>query len=284
MLKLYTTVSKLALPALLLGFTAAHALAAPLCTSAGTLAGLIADGSCQFDDKVFSNFSYDFTGGTTSGKVSSPTVPAPSTVNAVFTDSGTFTHGVPDSVTLTFNLTANNTISNYQSIDLALQYQVNIAFGGNAAMTGVSGNTTAALASSNTTNTVRAVKDSCAGAGYQYGGLGSAPTENCLGFEDDPVYTSTSFAKGTGLTNHVTHGGATTFSTDATVVGAYDEVKLGGGTGTVSSAKTAGVFSFSNTFDQVYVPPSPVPEPGTLTLMGGVLVGLCICIRRLKLV
>lgn len=277
-----TAIRMLVLSGLLMGFTAVNALAAPvLCTSAPNLAALIADGSCLYQDKIFSDFNYSFGGITTNGNVSQPTVPAPNSVNATFTDSGTFTNGIPSSVTLTFSFTNHNTVSNYQILDLQIQYQVNIAAGADANMTGVSGTTTLALSNTGTGNSAKGIKDSCAGAGYEYGGLGSAPSDICdvpPALEDDPVYTVTSWPKGSGLTLQDTRGGSTSFSAPVTVVGAYDEAKLTGGTGTVSSTLVAGVYSFQNTFDQEYVP--PVPEPGTLVLIGGALIGLSGFLRR----
>lgn len=277
----------LALPALLIGITAGNASATPvLCTSAPNLAALITDGSCQYLDKIFTNFAINFSGGHTSGSVSTPTVPPANTVVANFSNSGSFTNGIPSSVTLSFSFTTNNTISNYQTLDLQIQYQVDIVPGTFANMTGISGNTVAALSSSGTANAIRALKDSCAGTGYEYGGLGSAPTEACdtpPALEDDAVYAASSWTKGSGLTNHVTHGGSTTFSAPVTTVGTFDEVSLSGGTGTVSPAQTAGVFSVSNTFDEQYAPPT-APEPGTMVLIGGALVGLSIFVRRKRIV
>lgn len=271
----------LALSGLLTGFTAVSALATPIsCTTAPSLAALITDGSCQYLDKIFSNFALNFAGGHTSGSVPTPTVPPANTVLASFTNSGTFTNGVPSSVTLTFSFSQNNSISNYQTLDLQIQYQIDIAPGAPASMTGVSGNTVAALSSAGSGNTIRAAKDSCAGAGYVYGGLGSAPSDVCQSPEDDPVYTATSWTKGTGLTLQDTNGGVTSFSAPVTEAGAFDEVRLSGGTGTVSATPTAGVFSVSNTFDQEYAPSPAVPEPGTLALIGGALIGLSAIVRR----
>jgi hypothetical protein len=280
-----TAIRMLTLSGLLMGVTAVNALAVPMCTSAPNLAALITDGSCQYLDKIFTNFAIDFSGGHTSGSVATPTVPPANTVSANFSNSGTFTNGIPSSVTLTFSFTANNSIADYQTLDLQIQYQVDIAPGDNANMTGISGSTVAALSSSGTGNTIRATKDSCAGAGYEYGGLGSAPTEACdipPALEDDPVYTATSWTKGSGLTLHDTRGGSTSFSLPVTTVGAYDEIRLNGGTGTVSGTPTAGIFAVANTFDEQYVP--PVPEPGTLGLIGGALIGLSVFLRRKSLV
>lgn len=271
----------LAFSGLLMGFAAVNAQATPIsCTSATSLATLISDGSCQYLDKIFSNFALNFAGGHTSGSVLTPTVPPANTVLASFTNSGTFTNGIPSSVTLNFSFSQNNTISNYQTLDLQIQYQVDIASGAPAEMTGVSGSTVAALSSSGTSNTIRATKDSCAGAGYVYGGLGSAPSDVCQSAEDDPVYTATSWTKGSGVSLQDTRGGNTTFSGPFTEVGAYDEVRLAGGTGTVSPTATAAVFSVSNTFDEQYAPLPTVPEPGTLALIGGALIGLSALVRR----
>lgn len=274
----------LALTGLLMGFTAVNALAAPvLCTSAPNLATLITDGSCQYLDKVFSNFALNFLGGHTSGSVATPTVPPANTVLASFSNSGSFTNGIPSSVALTFSFSANNTISDFQTLELAIQYQVDIATGSPANMTGVSGNTVAALSNSGTANSIIALKDSCAGSGYIYGGLASAPTDSCPqppALEDDLVYRVTSWTKGSGLSLHVTRGGTTSFSAPVTEVGAYDDVSLSGGTGTVSPTQTAGIFSVSNTFNEQYAPPPSVPEPGTLFLIGGALLGLSAFVRR----
>src|SRR5215831_19129987 len=145
-------------------------------------------------------------------------------------------------------------------------------------MTGISGATTIALSNTGTGNTGRGIKDSCAFGGYEYFGPGSAPSEIC-DTEDDPVYNIGSWTKGSGLTNHVTQGGAFGFSGPAKTVGAFDEAKVNGGVGTVSSTKTAGIFSMSNTFDQVY---AAVPEPTTMILIGSSLLGLSMLLRRRK--
>jgi len=293
MLKVNSTLRLFALPALLVGITALNATAAPLCTSAATLAALITDGSCQYQDKLFSNFALNFTGGTTSGSVLSPTVPAPSSVTATFSRGALDSNGIPVSVTLAFAFTANNSISNYQTLDLQIQYQVDVVntAGHSYAITGESGSTTGAVNNASPNNAfVKASKDSCGGDGYEYDGLGSAPTENCTGgnggppavggngVEDVPVYTALQLTHGVFPTLN-SKGGSASFSQPYVTVGTYDEVQLSGGTGTVSATQRAEVTQVSNTFSEVSV----APEPGTVVFMGSAMIALCGFARRKKL-
>jgi hypothetical protein len=275
----------MALPAVLIALSAFPASAAMIsCSSATTLQALIADGQCTYQDKIFSNFAIYFNGGSTNGAVLAPTVPDAGSVTATFTSGTPDAYNVPGYVTLAFGFTANNSIAAYQTLELQIQYQVDIVPGGysGATITGVSGTTTGAYATTDAAHSaLQASKDSCAGLGYEYDGLSSAPTDYCTTpGHDYPVYNSTAFTSGSGLTNINSVGGSTAFA-GVREVGAYDDVILKGGSGTTGGTPVVEVTQVSNTF---YQTDNPTPEPGTMLLLGGAIIGLSAMAKRKKLV
>lgn len=279
-----TLLRRLVLPSLLIGFAAANASAANVCVNE-TLAALISQTAttpCSFQDKLFSNFVFLFSGSTSNGAVPLPLVPSTSNVNVVFSNGAIDSNGIPASVSIQFQFTTNNTVAQSQSMDLQVQYKVAIAGSTNATITSIGGNGTGAFDSTNNSNPtpLDSYKDSCLGGVFNVTKATNRPQDLCASGTQTTVYNTTSFAGGTGLTNPNTQGGSINFSGQPSA-GIFDEFLVDGGGGTSPTAN-AEVIQFTNTFFQTDTTPSGTPEPGTLALMGGALVGLSAFLRRKK--
>ncbi len=292
-----TLFRRLAIPAILVGFASLNASAAPIACSSITdlsqITGANAGVSCQMDDKIFSNFTFDFLGGTSNGNNVAPLVPSANNVSMTFSDTGLDANGIPTSVTLAFGFTSNNTVSANQNMDLQIQYDVTIAPpvgnpSATAVITGIGGSGTGAYNSvlNNVLHPDSMYNDSCLGAGFDPSG--TLPTDSCSSGTDQlaVINHKTSFtSSGNALTPSTVTGSLTFLPGDPnqTIVGAFDEFKINGGSNTSAGANaTASVTGMSNTFFETDTTPSGTPEPGTMLLMGGALVGLSMILRRKK--
>jgi PEP-CTERM motif len=292
-----TLFRRLAIPAGLVGFASLNALASPVAcnsiTDLSMITGANAGVSCQIDDKIFSNFTFNFLGGTSNGNSVAPLVPSANNVSTTFSDSGLDANGIPASVTLAFGFSSNNTVSANQNMDLQIQYQVAIAPpignpSATAVITGISGTGTGAYNSvlNNVLHPDSMYKDACLGAAFD--SSGTLPTDTCSTGTDQVavINKKTSFTStGNALTPSTVSGNITFLPNDPnqTTVGAFDEFKINGGSNAdAGSATTASVTGMSNTFFETDTTPSGTPEPGTMLLMGGALVGLSSITRRKK--
>jgi hypothetical protein len=292
-----TLFRRLAIPAALVGFASLNAWASSVaCTSITDLSlitGANAGISCQMDDKIFSNFTFNFLGGTSNGNNVAPLVPSANNVSMTFSDTGLDANGIPASVTLAFGFSSNNTVSANQNMDLQIQYDVTIAPpaghpGATAVITGIGGSGTGAYDSvlNNVLHPDSMYKDACLGAGFD--ASGTLPTDSCSSGTDQlaVINHKTNFTStGDALTPSTVTGSITFLPNDPnqTTVGAYDEFKINGGSNSAAgSSTTANVTGMSNTFFETDTTPSGTPEPGTMLLMGGALVGLSTIMRRKK--
>jgi len=297
MFMLSVAIRKLALPVSVLAFAAINASASPvLCTSAGTLQALINDGSCQYYDKIFSNFLFNFQGGTSNNQVASPLVPAATDVGTAFSSpSGFGAYGNPVDPTLTFTFNANNTVGPYQNLVLTIQYQVDIAPTENAKFTGMSGSATGAYTTSQTVSDVsgshtltpgghplQMQKYACINGAFDMGNA-PFPSQLCDGSDSATVVNTGNFSysgANLSLTNPQTRGGSATYPlSDGTVttVGAYDAFTIFGGTtsdGKGSTTQTAKALSMSNSFIETDSGLFTAPEPAPMVLIGASLFGL----------
>jgi len=292
-----TLFRRLAIPAALVGFASLNASAAPIACSSVTnlsqVTGTNSGVSCQMDDKVFSNFSFNFLGGTSNGNNIAPLVPSANTVSMTFSDTGLDGNGIPASLTLAFGFSANNTVSANQNMDLQIQYEVTVAPPAGhptatATITGISGTGTGAYNSvlNNVLHPDSMYKDSCLGAAFDSNG--TLPTDSCSSGTNQiaVINHQTNFtSSGNALTPSTVNGSITFIPANANQsnVGAFDEFKINGGSNTSGGATaTASILGMSNTFREVDTTSSGTPEPGTLLLMGGALVSLSSIMRRKK--
>jgi len=281
----------------MVGFASLNAWASPVACSSITdlsqITGANSGVSCQMDDKIFSNFTFNFLGGTSNGGTIAPLVPSANNVNMTFSDTGLDANGIPTSVTLAFGFTANNTVAANQNMDLQIQYEVTVAPppghpSATSTITGISGTGTGAYNSvlNNVLHPDSMYKDSCLGAAFDPSG--TLPTDSCSSGVDQiaVINHKTSFTStGNALTPSTVNGSITFLPGDPnqTTVGAFDEFKINGGSNTSAGATaTASVTGMSNTFLEADTTPSGTPEPSTMLLMGGALVGLSSIMRRKK--
>jgi hypothetical protein len=264
-------------------------------TSATTLQQLINAGTCQYFDKVFSNFLFNFSGGTSNNQVGVPLIPDATNVDVSFSTPGGFlAPGLPADPTLTFTFTANNTVAPYQNMVLTIQYQVDIAPGGGAVFTGMSGSATGAYTTARSvtdgtgTHTLTPAghplqmqKFACIDGAFDTGNA-PFPSQLCDGTDSGMVINTGAFTysgANLSLSNTLSKGGSFTYpqaDRPVTEVGAFDIFTIVGGTkGSVT--QTAAAISMSNSFQQALA-----PEPGSLVLIGGSLFALGYIKRRKK--
>ena len=305
-----TGFTKIGLAAVLMALAGMNAVAAPVtaCSSATTLQDLINVGTCQYGDKLFSNFLFDFSGSTSNGVASAPLVPATSTVDVAFSNpGGDDIFGNPINPTLTFTFTTNNTVTPYQGLNLIIQYQVDVSPDWVAEITGMAGGATGAYTTGQTVGGVTLTpashplgfeKDACIGGPFDEGNAPyptPIPSIGCGGYDSGTVLATNSFTypgANTSLSTTTSVGpGTFTFpgsDQPATEVGVYDVFVLSGGTATKvvngkkvvtgSAIQTAKVVSFYNTIDEKDF--GRVPEPTTLLLVGAGALVLGIRMRR----
>lgn len=310
MFNLGRSLGSLGVASIIMALAGMNAAASSLtsCISATTLQALINDGTCQYGDKLFSNFLFEFAGSTSNAVASAPLVPASNTVDVAFSSpSGLDTFGNPVDPTITFSFTANNVVSPYQGLTLIIQYQVDISPDWVAEITGISGGATGAYTTARTVSGVTLTpashplgfeKDACVGGPFDEGNAPAPtpiPSIGCDGYDSGTVLATNSFTypgANTSLSTTTSVGpGTFTFpgsDQPATEVGVYDVFVLSGGTATKvvngkkvvtgSAIQTAKVVSFYNTIDEKDF--GRVPEPTTLLLVGAGALVLGIRMRR----
>ena len=287
---------KLLVLSALLVIPAASVFADPqACSSFTTLQDYIGAGStgCQLGDKVVSNFSFLFSGGTSSESATMPLVPASSqvTVTTGLADNSP----VPSWVSLTFNFNGNAAVSAYQSMDLKIQYVVttNAAYPYDSFITRTAGSGVGAVRSQATgklTSQADLTTKLCVEAPFNVSGV--APTGTCpAGYQRAGVLDQELFAKTTNnskdpssIINQNSVSGSST-QIYATQVGVYNYLELMGGSTLLPLAASpqAAISSVTNTFYEAYEE-TPVPEPASFLLMGAAVLSLAVAFQRKKTV
>jgi hypothetical protein len=274
-----TILKALMLPIALLALGGINQASAGTCASSYSMTDVTTGGfSCTLGSLTFSNFDYKYDAGIDTGCISdctAPSTPNPTsdiTVNFAETTSGTdpfgstAAAGMPIYSVIT-DYSSGNTVNEFQNETGIVQYLVNACCGAtisevDAAITGAAVD----FASGSLD------KNIC--ANNQFGG-GSSPNGNCPSFATNEIIAASGLALTTaGTQADGTPDWAGPFS--LSTVGVYDGWSLDGGT-TMPTA-SASLTSVENDF----VDASTTPEPGTIVLFGGALVGLGLIRRRRK--
>jgi hypothetical protein len=277
-----TTILKaLMLPIALLALGGIKQASADTCTTASyTMTAVTTAGfSCTIGNLTFSNFDYKYDSGHDTGCVTGctgVTTPDPtSDITVTFAEaiSGsdpfttTASPGNPIYSVIT-DYSAGNTVNEYQNETGVVQYLVTASNG--ATISEVDGAITGAAV-----DFASGSLDKNICANNQFGG-GASPNGNCPSFLTNEIVAASGLALTTaGTQADGTPDFAGPFS--LATVGVYDGWSLDGGT-TLTTAK-ASLTSVENDF--IDADPS-VPEPGTIVLFGGALVGLGLIRRRRK--
>jgi len=283
-----TTLRTLLLPVSLLALGAVSASAAPVnCNTITTLAQAIATDfnatpGCIDANILFSNFSFDFTSGTSN---SGPNPQTPSATQVAFhiTDDGLgdysiitdFTNSVPK-----FAVTANNTMA------FELQYKAT-ELKASTTITDVAGSANEGIRTNSPSPSGRFIKTECANGVYSdTGGSNPSPLDSCSTTESS-VQNSTwnqsqaNAGDPTIIANQSNQAhDIDTTSQHLLSVGIYDNARLNGGSTDVpSGGYQAAVGTIENDLTETTTV-SGTPEPGTFLLLGGALVGLGVIRRR----
>jgi len=287
-----TTLHKLLLPVGLLALGAVSASAAPVnCNTITTLAQAIATDfnatpGCIDANILFSNFSFDFTSGTSNQNGAAPQTPAANQVAFHITDDGLgdyaiitdFTNSVPK-----FAVTANNTMS------FELQYKAT-ELKANTTITDIAGSANEGIRTNTSSPFGQFLKTECQNGSYAdtgganpsplggSGGLGcatSSTVQNSFWNQSqanpgDPTILANQSNQAHDINTTAQH---------LTSSGIYDKANLNGGSNDVpSGGYQAAVSTVENDLTETTV--SGTPEPGTFLLLGGALVGLGVIRRR----
>jgi hypothetical protein len=267
------------LPIALLTLGGINQASATTCAASYTMTAVTAVGfSCSVGNLTFSNFDYKYDAGIDTGCTSdctAPSTPNPSTditVNFAESASGTDPFGATATAAMPIysvitDYSAGATVNEFQNETGVVQYVVTATSGAtisevDGAITGSAVNTAAGDLN----------KDIC--ANNQFGG-GSSPNGNCPNFVTNEIIAASDLALTTsGTQADGTPDWAGPFSLQT--LGVYDGWSLDGGTTMTNAA--ANLTSVENDF----VDADPTPEPGTIVLFGGALVGLGLIRRRRK--
>jgi hypothetical protein len=268
------------LPIALLALGGINQASAGTCAASYTMTAVSASTfSCTIGNLTFSNFDYKYDSGHDTGcssgcsQVTTPSPDTDITVNFAETTTGTDPYGTTATAAMPIysvitDYSAGNSVNEIENMTGVVQYLV----------TAVSGATISEVDGAITGEAINSAsgeldKDIC--ANNQFGG-GRSPNGNCPnpGLNEIPVVS------GLGLSDPGTDAGGTpdwdmpAFS--LSTVGVFDSWTLDGGTTDPTAA--ANVTSVENDF----VDADPTPEPGTIVLFGGALVGLGLIRRRRK--
>jgi PEP-CTERM motif len=290
-------------PAVLLVFASLTASATTCASISGqTLNTLVSDGGCTMGDLTFSNFFFNYTSGVNTGApngVVSPTDPNPSTnvtlmfaeiANGVTEDPwGTVgSSSAPLYEVITNYATGSDSVNEYQNEHYFVSYEVTDSITG-AAIDQVDDNVTGSAI--NGAQAALTNKSVCIGGVFaQSGGI---PSSSCtqglrntyqavdLGgggttLSGSPASGADSTSDFPGANAPFLQGPGTTGSNN---IGVYDQADMNGGNSSVIA--NSSVTSVENDFEE-QLPPGGTPEPSTIILLGGALVGLGV-IRRKKL-
>ena len=236
--------------------------------------GLSSSG-CQVGDRIVSNFSFLFQGGTSSDTAQSPLVPSAS--NVTVTTAEASQSADPAWVSLTFNFNGLATVAANQTMSLTIQYVVTSGVAA-PAMEGVYMNGVGAERNQSAADAYAAVTGTtCLGGSYKQ--AAKAPTGICqngtqAGVLDDEfgatATTNNPNVRGNQFTDAASIGSALA-PLGQTKVGVYTSVELmGGSTDSPAGASEAALSTLTQTFYESYATPEPVP----LVLVGCALVGL----------
>jgi hypothetical protein len=294
---------KLCAPTAILVFASLPASATTCASINGqTLNTLVSDGGCTMGDLTFSNFFFNYTSGVNTGApngVVSPTDPNPSSnVTLTFAE---ITDGVTadpwDTVgstsaplyeVITNYSAGSDSVNEYQNEHYFMSYQVTDSVTG-AVIDQVDDNVTGS--SLNGASAALSNKAICVGGVFaQSGGIPSSScsqglrnTYQAVDLGSGGTTLSGASASGADSTSDFPGANAPFFqgpgTTGSNNIGVYDQADMNGGNS--SATANSSVTSVENDF-QEQLPPSGAPEPGTIVLLGGALVGLGV-IRRKKL-
>jgi hypothetical protein len=274
-----TILKALMLPIALLALGGINQASATTCDASYTMTAVTTAGfSCTVGNLTFSNFDYKYDAGIDTGCLSectAPSTPNPSTditVNFAESAGGTDPFGATATAaapiySVITDYSAGATVNEFQNETGVVQYVVTATSGAtisevDGAITGSAVNTAAGDLN----------KDVC--ANNQFGG-GASPNGNCPSFQTNEITAASDLAlTTTGTQADGTPDWAGPFSLQT--MGVYDGWSLDGGT-TMTNA-SADITSIENDF----VDADPTPEPGTIVLFGGALVGLGMIRRRRK--
>jgi hypothetical protein len=273
-----TTILKaLLLPIAILALGGMNLASASGCAASYTMTAVSTPGfSCTIGDLTFSNFDYKYQAGIDTGCASgctAPSTPNPTsdiTVNFAESTSGTDPFGVVATAanpiySVITDYSAGNAVNEYQSETGVVQYLVTDSGG---PITEVDG-----AISGSAVNSAAGELDKDVCANNQFGG-GASPNGACPSF----LTNETIVASGLSLTTAGTQADGTpdwTGSLSLTTAGVYDSWSLDGGT-----TKTAAAANLTSVENDFIDPSTPTPEPGTLVMLGGALVGLGLIRRR----
>jgi len=285
-----TILRKLALPVSLMAVGAFSAYAAPVnCSTITTVAQAIATDfnptpGCVTGNVVFSNFSFNFTSGTSNQSNTAPALPPASDIAMTINSDGFGDYSVITDFTGSSPLFS---VAATQTEEFQLQYVATEEIPATT-ITGIDGLAQEGIRmNAGSTAVGQFKKTECQNGAYaDTGGGNPSPLDICSTSEstiENAIWNqSTSFAGNPSTPANQSQQGhfIDTTSQHLTSVGIYDDAKLNGGaTDVPAGGSQAAVGFFENDFTETTV--SGTPEPGTFLLLGGALVALG-AIRRKK--
>ena len=297
-----TTLMKLCIPAAVMALASVNASAAT-CANTQSLQDLVnlGAGGCTIGDLTFSNFFFNYTSGHVTGSNSNPSTPDPNNVAVeinqlndgitgdTFGTIGTATSPVYQVITDYSNIPSDVTVAAFQNEHAYVSYLVTDNTTGTQIV-----QVDAAIAGTLTAPAMNTLSDKTLCIGGDFTPSGNAPTNNCstglLNTAEAVNQTSGGLAfdpvSGQGADSSINYPNFPlpasnrfngSYGSGASVVGAYDQVDMNGGT---DPAGTTTLQAVENDF--VVAPQFSTPEPGTIILLGGAFIGFGALRRRKK--